>query len=286
VSAGVFRDDGSVDFPQVCAWGPGDIDWIDPILSACGGDKLGERERYMADHVYVNGPRGRIDAELSGTMGEPIPHPGSLVQLGDRMLVVRGERVDDIRTDTAVLFDPVTGVEEELWERTGEHDLYGVGGREGAVLVVVGASTLIDLPAPPDGLQQLVSAVEAVDDGMVVQLESADVSVEGDAISIGVHGYGTWRYQDESKSWTLLTTGLYMLTAGTDSQGRVVGSTFSDAGRALVAYDPDTDQLLVSDEVCLWDDYPHMVTGDTLWLSTTRAGERVYEPIHLAQAPP
>jgi hypothetical protein len=129
-----------------------------------------------------------------------------------------------------------------------------------------GALTAIDLPAPDDGQEVLVSGVQPLADGLWIQTWDASVDLDGGFVDMRIVRHETWRYRPDDDSWTLLADDLYLLDAGVDEEGRVVGSVFSAAGRLLVAYDAETDQLLLSDDVCIEDPtYPTVATGRTVW---------------------
>ena len=74
------------------------------------------------------------------------------------------------------------------------------------------------------------------------------------------------RYDDDADAWTELTRDLHLLDAGLVDDRYLVGSVDSDAGRALAAYDLETDALLVSDDACLTAiDAPFLTAGGTLY---------------------
>lgn len=130
-----------------------------------------------------------------------------------------------------------------------------------------GAISEITLPTAPEGQETLVWGIQALDDGLWLELAFAFVEVDYDFTVIATTAYEFWRYQPDDDSWSQLTEGVHLLDAGVDTQGRVAGSVFSEAGRLLAVYDVHADALLLSDDVCIDGAYPTVVTGDRVWRS-------------------
>lgn len=130
-----------------------------------------------------------------------------------------------------------------------------------------GSLSEIALPEwPRQGTDLLVSQLQPVPDGLVVSFLDADLKVDGDFISIEVYEEILARYRADTGTWTELTRGFTLLSTGS-SGALLLGSVYSDAGRALAAYDADTDALYVSDDVCLPGLAPGLSVGSTIYLS-------------------
>jgi len=126
-----------------------------------------------------------------------------------------------------------------------------------------------EVPLPElevEGPDLLVSSLQATSDGVVAELLDTVVHDETHAVTIGVYGYIHARLDLGSETWTELTRGLHLLDAGLHDGRYLIGSVYSEAGRAVAAYDIEADALLISDDACLIDSgYPFIAAGDTLF---------------------
>jgi hypothetical protein len=338
-----FGPDGDHSFQTICQLGPPNASWIDEVQAACGGDQLGDRDRFMLEEVYPEAPRGRVDGALAATAGtgvdvEGLIAPGSygylFAQAGGHLLFLRTPANVETGTLELLRIDPVGGSWEVVWAGPWTSDTratlahgpeYGAllmqsaygepvtaitVGPDGAVaawetpltdinsadyatdgqrlifgtgypwefpLVVVelASGEVAELPTPEldlEGPSLLVNGLQAGSDGIVAELADADVESSYDFVSIGIHGYILARYDWEEGRWEELTRDLHILDVGFVDGRYLTGSVYSDAGRALAAYDLEEDALLVNDSVCLEDGYPGLA-ADELLLDLRSSGE-------------
>lgn len=148
----------------------------------------------------------------------------------------------------------------EGWGDTAAQPLKRIDRRTGAIEAIA-------LPPVPEGHQGRLSGIQALDDGLYIEITEATLEGDYDFIVVTVYGYHTWRLRDATGLWEPLTQDLHLLAAGVDAQGRVLGSVFSQAGRAFAAYDPVTDALLINETHCLQEEYPWVVAGGAMWVS-------------------
>ena len=129
-----------------------------------------------------------------------------------------------------------------------------------------GSLSAVALPEwPREGTDLLVSQIWPLGDSLAVGFIDADVEVDWDFIQISVYDNIMAQYSGE---WTERTRGLDLLVTGSVGD-LLLGSVYSDAGRAVAAYDVAADTLHLSDEICLsggHPSYPRLSAGATMFL--------------------
>lgn len=154
-----------------------------------------------------------------------------------------------------------------------------------AVDLETGEVRSIELPHVGLGDEVLADGLAAVRGGFVVTGLEADVTIDGDMISIGIAARILYRYDRATGTFTELTRDLsHLSSTGVVGADLLVGTLWGDAGRVLGAYAVDDDRLLVSDDVCLSETGdPAFVAGDRAWLLAAQGEDLVLTGITLTE---
>ncbi|MFN7143472.1 MAG: hypothetical protein ACK4YP_06845 [Myxococcota bacterium] len=240
-------------------------------------ERVREEETLRVHRVDPETGEATVPVEVDGDAGSLFGGDAAVfaVREGD------GDTAHVIGADGAVT---TVSVDAEVVYREGivsEGTLYVYDGLvEGftAVDLATGVSTEIPLPTTEAPRSITVSDLAPVEGGVVAELLDAEIEVDGDMVSIGVHGYTIARWDAASGEWTTLATDFRGSLHGRLADGRVFATLYAAAGPVFAAYDPAADMLHLSDDLCADTAYIAAVAGGRPWSGVIEGETAVFTP--------